>query len=88
MKQLAAKLTAYEVILSKTKYLAGDVRFFLTPLRIALINFRIYKIRSHDLFHLPYGSKLKMGRSEVMSDPSRPNVARCDLCSPLPAIQD
>jgi len=29
-----------------------------------------------DIFHLPYGSMLKMAGSEVLTDPSRPNVAR------------
>lgn len=29
-----------------------------------------------DLFHLPYGSMLKTAGSEIMSDKSRPNVAR------------
>lgn len=56
--QLSTKLDAYEAILSKTKYLAGN------------------EISLADLFHLPSGSMLKIAGSEVMTDPSRPNVAR------------
>ncbi|KAF8896024.1 glutathione S-transferase [Infundibulicybe gibba] len=53
---LAAKLTGYDAILGRQKYLAGDT------LTLA------------DLFHLPYGSMLKLAGSDIME--SQPNVHR------------
>ncbi|KAG7085972.1 hypothetical protein E1B28_003497 [Marasmius oreades] len=57
IKQLDDKLKAYEVILGKHKYLAGD------------------ELTMADLFHLPYGSMLKMAGSDIMSKQG-PNVTR------------
>jgi len=58
IKQLGDKLDAYEVILSRQKYVAGN------------------DITLADLFHLPYGDLLKTAGSGIMTDKSRPNVAR------------
>jgi len=58
IKGLNEKLDAYEVILGKQKYIAGN-EFTLA-----------------DIFHLPYGDMLKATGSNVMTDPSRPNVLR------------
>ncbi|EMD32727.1 hypothetical protein CERSUDRAFT_161212 [Gelatoporia subvermispora B] len=55
---LSGKLDAYEKILSKSKYLAGD------------------EITLADLFHLPYGSMLKVQGYDYLEDESRPNVVR------------
>ncbi|KAG8910841.1 hypothetical protein FRC02_006984 [Tulasnella sp. 418] len=55
------KLDGYERILSKQKYLAGD------------------NVTIADLFHLPQGSLLECFKGteyKLLSDPSRPNVAR------------
>ncbi|GLB45764.1 putative GST superfamily protein [Lyophyllum shimeji] len=58
IKQLGPRLDAYEKILSKQKYVAGD-EFTLA-----------------DVFHLPYGALLSVAGSDILTDPSRPNVAR------------
>jgi len=58
IESLRGKLDAYEAILSKQKYLAGD------------------EITLADLFHLPYGSALKICKVDFMEDESRPNLVR------------
>ncbi|KAJ6577052.1 glutathione S-transferase [Mycena vulgaris] len=61
---LSAKLDAYEVILGKQKYLAGDMRSagrFLLEHELTLA----------DLFHLPYGTMLAMTGSDLI-DHQRP----------------
>jgi glutathione S-transferase len=77
--RLEIKLDGYEAILSKQKYLAGDVshaRTLLSWRGILLIGFLLLQeVTLADLFHLPYGSlvfhNLQLGNLD-----KRPNVKR------------
>lgn len=81
---LQAKLDVYEVILGKTKYLAGDVSTLsvlaLMPTLLTCIHVTyIQEITLADLFHLPYGYVLttaKGGYPDLLENEKRPNVAR------------
>lgn len=67
------KLDAYEAILGKQKFLAGDVRScHLCPISLALT--LIQELTLADLFHLPYGVLAKESHPELFS--SRPHLAK------------
>ena len=76
LESIDAKLAAYNVILAKQKYLAGDVSCQVS------CNTDSYsyhgpapqEITLADLFHLPYGTMLGVAGSDIMT--SKPNVAR------------
>jgi len=76
LQTIDAKLVAYDVILAKQKYLAGDVSCQVS------CNTNSYsyhepapqEITLADLFHLPYGTTLGVVGSDLMT--SKPNVAR------------
>lgn len=71
---LSAKLDAYEVILGKQKYLAGNVS------TLALLSCPVFKIGPQevtlaDLFHLPYATMLSVAGTDIMTTKG-PNVTR------------
>ena len=68
---LSARLAAYDVILGGQKYLAGNVRNFISMILGDLISIPSQEITLADLFHLNFGSLVG---SDVMG--SKPNVAR------------
>jgi glutathione S-transferase len=76
-KSLSGKLDAYEVILGKQKYLAGDVRTFdVSSLSVAYHPSKYpQELTLADLFHLPYGTMLKQAGSDLLSTKG-PNVIR------------
>ena len=77
--QLESKLDAYEVILGKQKYLAGDVRAVSFEIRTKTLSVLtesfVQELTLADLFHTTYCSlifeRLKLGNLE-----KRPNVQR------------
>ncbi|KAF7972943.1 hypothetical protein HWV62_16504 [Athelia sp. TMB] len=71
---LGAKLDAYEKILSKQKYVAGDVSDTLLATKLLLNNISEQEITLADLYHLPHGTLVKHVSPELIS--SRPHVAR------------
>jgi glutathione S-transferase len=76
---LDAKLNAYNAILGKTKYLAGDVRcwvFYTLVYFAAHIDFTWQEITLADLFHLPHAPIIEEhAKTDIMV--RKPNVARC-----------
>lgn len=80
-QQLGAKLDVYEVILSKTKYLAGEVSCLDVPESASHVA-PLQEVSLADLFHIPYGSMLGMMRIDLGSE-TRPNVARCVQIPPI-----
>ena len=76
---LHSRLDAYEVILSKSKYLAGDV-CANTPHSSSVVNLDswIYQeITLADIFHLPYGYVVSnAGFADLLANEKRPNVTR------------
>ena len=77
---LDAKLDGYEAILSKQKYLAGDVSGFSRRTSagcIAHILHSSQEVTLADLFHLPYGAMVtQLGYNYLTDEAKRPNVAR------------
>ena len=77
-----AKLPGYEALLSKTKYIAGDVRPYvsLTCQNRTHIShhapLRYQEISLVDLFHLSYGALLKVQGYDYLESERYPNVAR------------
>ena len=76
--KLNGKLDAYEVILGKQKYLAGDVRAFeacCVESWVLMDLAHLQNVTLADLYHLPYGSMAfeKLGYGNL---DSRPNVKR------------
>jgi len=76
LQELGAKMDVYDKILSKQKYLAGDVRTSYIIPHTTILSFTVYlqEITLADLFHLSYGYELEKAGFEWQS--SRPNVAR------------
>ena len=72
---LGAKLDAYEKILSKQKYVAGDVSDTLLATEPLLNSLSEQEITLADLYHLPHGTLVKNVSPELIS--SRPHVAKC-----------
>ena len=73
LEALDKKLDAYNVILGRQKYLAGDVRASCSLPKIAVLT-SLQKLTLADLFHIPYGSMLaKVGYNGLEE---KPNVAR------------
>ncbi|KXN86668.1 Glutathione S-transferase F12 [Leucoagaricus sp. SymC.cos] len=77
-QKLNQKLDGYETILSKQKYLAGDVRPPLIILTNRSVTEGLSQLQQEltlaDLFHLPYGTLVNTAGINVIRD--RPNVAR------------
>ena len=77
---LDAKLAAYDVILGKTKYLAGDVScahmFSMSYHTDRVIRADTQEITLADLFHLPYGALLPAQGIDVLESGKYPNVTR------------
>jgi glutathionyl-hydroquinone reductase len=48
IKQLSARLDAYEVVLSKQKYFAGNVRYLLLFLSLFIKNICTMECNNHD----------------------------------------
>jgi glutathione S-transferase len=71
-------LDAFDVILGKQRYLAGDVGILIISLftRYFLIFFLGQKFTLADLFAIPYGSMLTLADVDILEDVKRPNVAR------------
>jgi glutathione S-transferase len=76
LKSLSAKLDAYEIILGKQKYLAGDVRCIILPRFRVLTSLFVQEVTLADLFHLPYGTYLAKVGCDLMTTKG-PNVTRC-----------
>ena len=75
LRELGAKMDVYDKILSKQKYLGGDVRtsyIMYAPCNDLI--FYLQEITLADFFHLSYGYELDRAGFEWHS--SRPNVAR------------
>jgi glutathione S-transferase len=74
---LDKKLEGYEAILSKQRYVAGDVRtpfpFFFNVRERSLTTFG-QSFTLADLFHIPYAPLVASGGSDIMT--RKPNVAR------------
>jgi glutathione S-transferase len=76
LKGFEGKLNAFDVILGKQKFLAGDVRRpppFISNITNIFLN---KKITLADLYTLPHGTLLKDAKVDILEDPKRPNVAR------------
>jgi glutathione S-transferase len=75
---LDKKLDVYDAILSKQKYLAGDVRhtFFLLIQMIVGDKYSpiLQQLTVVDIFHLYHGEGLELCESDIMT--RKPNVAR------------
>ena len=83
--QLESKLDAYEAILGRQKYLAGDVRSFsLGPCQKASGSDEHFgqNVTLADLFHLPLGSYV-FGQLGLGSLEKRPNIQRQAICPSL-----
>lgn len=77
---LSDKLDAYDVILSKQKYLAGNASLssYLDSLSLSLIEAVQQECTLADLFHLPYGTMItSIGINFLVDEQKRPHVARC-----------
>lgn len=72
--ELRSKLDGYEAILSKQKYLAGDVRRSLLQLHFSPTPPDSQEVTLADLFHLPFASLLPVAGSGIMDE--KPHVAR------------
>ncbi|KAI6103183.1 glutathione S-transferase [Pisolithus croceorrhizus] len=78
---LRAKLDAYDVILGKQKYLAGDVSVPLYTRCYRRYRRIVQQVTLADLQHLPYGTLLaNAGYGDLFSEATRPNVSRCVCC--------
>ena len=72
---LAAKLKAYDTILAKQKYVAGDVSLvFLAWNSIAHRSSQEFSLV--DIFHLPYGTMVGTLGYDFLESGEYPNVAR------------
>ena len=70
------RLDVYDQILSKQKYVAGEVRFSFIPLSSLLFTVLLtQEVTLADLFHIPYGVLLPAAGSNIID--TKPNVARC-----------
>ena len=80
MAKLEGRIDAYDTLLAKTRYLAGNVSTFMMRARPLVLNFWLARqdLTLADLFHLPHESFLKeQGFDFVTGESSRwPNVAR------------
>ncbi|TFY55042.1 hypothetical protein EVJ58_g8498 [Rhodofomes roseus] len=75
-RQLLLKLDAYEIILSKQKYLAGDVSITFLPIEHSLTTHQ-QEVTLADLFHITYGAMLAPLGVDALEDASkRPHLAR------------
>ena len=77
LRKLGEKMDVYDKILSKQKYLGGDVRTHRISYpytTISTFTFFLQEVTLADLFHLSYGYELDKAGFEWQS--SRPNVAR------------
>ena len=86
-----AKLPGYDALLSKTKYIAGDVRpcVSLTGWHKTDISYhaplQYQEISLVDLFHLPYGALLKVQGYDYLESKQYPNIARLvGICQHAP----
>lgn len=75
MDTLGTKLDAYDKILSKQKYLAGDVSA-TCHLTYPYLMSGQQSVTLADLNHLSYGSMFPLLKQDTLDNPSRPNVAR------------
>ena len=74
LNELGKRLDVYDQILSKQKYVAGDVSSFRYPiLKQTFIN-SSQQITLADFYHIPYGELLAVAGSNIME--TRPNVAK------------
>ena len=71
---LDKRLDVYDQILSKQKFVAGEVRFSFLPLTV-FTYVQLQEVTLADLFHIPYGSFLPAAGSNILD--TKPNVARC-----------
>ena len=76
LRKLLEKMDVYDQILSKQKYIGGDVRtsYIIPHTTILSFTFYLQEFTLADIFHLSYGSELDKAGLEWQS--SRPNVAR------------
>jgi glutathione S-transferase len=72
-----AKMDGYERILSKQKYLAGDVRCVASRAEALESNLYLQNFTLADLFHLPYGNMVSQLAPEVLE--SKPHVKKLVL---------
>ncbi len=75
-KTLNEKIVGYEAILSKTKYLAGDVRSHESFFCLINTHGASQNLTAADLFHLPYGTIANEVRDAlaVAADTFRPLI--------------
>jgi len=76
MATLNGKLDAYDKILSKQKYLAGDVSAGTTLIWLRINLFCFQEITLADLYHIAMGSGLSKTGVNPLEDEKRPNVVR------------
>ena len=89
MATLNGKLDVYDKILSKQKYLAGDVRCIdCSDFGRELIWFFFQEITLADLYHIALGSGLSKTGVNPLEDEKRPNVVRYFTLSSRNQSQD
>ena len=78
--RLQEKLKGYEALLSKSKYIAGEVSRGVAHAATVTGTLTRILIQQHltliDLFHLPYGAMLKIQGYNFLESEQFPNVAR------------
>ena len=75
LETLKVKLDAYNDILGKQAFLAGEVRFFLVEIDDSTMSSSLQSVTLADIFHLPYATIVIEELGYDVLD-GRPNVAR------------